>query len=257
MIEISSDRTKILLERRGKLLVGYVLAGYPGCEEFFDILDVINRSSLDIIELGFASSDPYSDGQVIADAHRAVDKSICCSLDYWTRIRKATDKPIWAMAYERDFIESGLYLEFSRAGVLDGVVIPDLKERERVALIPQLNPYGVDVIGFSNPDMSDSELDDVFSTFPLVYEQLYVGQTGKGSAVEMYHHMLEKSLGYPHVVGLAGFGISTCEQVVRKYKEGFRGVIIGTAIVKHLNESLESLRSYISDIGRAKEEWQE
>ena len=38
MIEISSDRTKILLERRGKLLVGYVLAGYPGCEEFFDVL---------------------------------------------------------------------------------------------------------------------------------------------------------------------------------------------------------------------------
>ena len=59
------------------------------------------------------------------------------------------------------------------------------------------------------------------------------------------------------IIGLNALGISTCEQVVRKYKEGFRGVIIGTAIVKHLNESLESLRAYISDIGRAKEEWQE
>lgn len=256
MIDISSCRTRSLIGKGGKLLVGYVLAGYPGNESFFEVLDAINSSSLDIIELGFASPNPYSDGQVIASAHRAVDRGICCSLEYWARIRKATDKPIWAMAYEKDFIESGLYLEFSRAGVIDGIVIPDLGEEERVSLIPELRDYGVDVIGFSNPDMTDDELDDVFSTFPLVYEQLYVGQTGKGSPVEMYHHMLDRSLCYPHVVGLAGFGISTSEQVERKYGEGFGGVIIGTAIVKHLNESLESLKAYLADIGRAKQQWQ-
>ena len=256
MTSIYSKRTLSLVKGGRKLLVGYVLAGYPGKEDFFRVLDVINSSPLDIIELGFASDDPYSDGAVIAEAHKAVDRKQCCSLAYWKRIRDYTDKPVWMMGYGKDIVDSGIYTDFCRSGVIDGLVIPDLDEKKRVSLISEAGRYGVDVIGFSNPDMDDEELGDVFSTFPLVYEQLYVGKTGKGSQVETYHHMLDKALTYSHVVGLAGFGISTAEQVERKYREGFDGVIIGTAIIRHLNESLASLSGYLEDIGRVKETWQ-
>ena len=255
MIDIVSERISKTIKENEKLLVGYALSGYPGSKEFFKLLKILEDSSLDVLELGFASANPYSDGDVIASAHRAVDRTLCCSLPYWREIRENTRKPIWIMAYEKDFIESGIYMDFCGAKVIDGIVIPDLEEKKRISLIDKVRPYGVDVIGFTNPDMSDSELDDVFSTFPLVYEQLYVGQTGKGSSSEMYHHMLDKSLEYPGVIGCAGFGISTKEQVERNYREGFHGVIIGTAIVKHLNQSFSALEEYLSDIGRAKSSW--
>ena len=255
MNEIASNRTKSVVEREDKLLVGYVLAGYPDERSFMEVMEILGSSPLDILEIGFASANPYRDGSVIAAAHAKVDRSICCSLDYWKEIRTVTDKPIWLMAYAGDFIDSGIYKEFCKERVIDGLVIPDLDEARRVSLLSAAKDYGIDVVGFSNPSMDDCGLDDIFSTFPLVYEQLYVGETGKGSSVEMYHHMLDVSLRYPDVTGLAGSGISTREQVERKFKEGFCGTIIGTAIVRHMNESFESLKNYLEDLGRAKETW--
>ena len=254
MPEIVASRNRTLTDGRKKL-VGYVLVGYPDCDSFFSVLDCCNRSSLDVLELGFPSRNPYSDGEVIAKAHLSVDHEKACSLEYWKEVRSRTEKPIWLMAYRSDFIGSGVYRDFAASGVLDAVVIPDMTNEERMKLAEEMKPYGVDVVNFVNPGMSIGESDIVFSEGGLVYEQLYVGQTGSSSQSDEYLKMLGESLKYPGVTSFAGFGISTPEQVVSKYRNGFDGVIIGTAILKHLNVSLESMNQYLGEIGRAKELW--
>lgn len=256
MNSIKSLRTAKLLQSGKKFLVGYILAGYPDNDSFFDVLEVINESKFDILEIGFPSSDPYSDGKIIADAHKAVDKQVCCSLLYWEKIRQNTTKPIWIMGYKHDLLNKDLYLQLARQNLVDGIVIPDITNEDRVHLQEKIGNTNIDIIGFSNPEMSKEELEYVFSNFSLMYEQLYVGQTGIPNEEEEYHEMLSRSLKNKDVYGFAGFGISTPEKVDTLFKEGFHGAIIGTAIVKHINISLDSLKAYLQSLGETKQAWQ-
>ena len=68
--------------------------------------------------------------------------------------------------------------------------------------------------------------------------------------------MLELSNKYPDKNGLAGFGISKREQIEKLYNEGFEGAIVGTGIIRHLNESLSKMEEYMKELGGAKEKWQ-
>jgi tryptophan synthase alpha chain len=255
MIDIASKQDEKIIGGGKKLLVGYVLAGYPTTEKFFDVLKICMDSPLDILEIGYPSNNPYADGPVIAAAHGKVDKNIACSLEYWERIRKSCSKPIWLMAYNTDYVETGRYRSFAQEGVVDAIVIPDTDIVHRKGLLEEQKPYGVDVVGFSNPDMTDKEFSDVFSSFSLVYEQLYVGRTGNSHEKEEYQRMLQCSLSYSSVVGFAGFGINSKERVEKLYQDGFHGAIIGTEIMKHMNVSNDSLRIFLADVGRAKETW--
>jgi len=256
MNSIASQRTRAVAEVQKKLLVGYVLAGYPSSDSFFSTLKICEKSPLDIIEIGFPSQNPFADGPVIATAHKATDKQTACSLAYWEKIRKATDKPIWLMAYSGDFIGSGVYRKFAKNRLIDGMVVPDASLAVRKEIRKEVGVDGIDVIGFVNPKMSGSKMDEVFSDFPLVYEQLYVGQTGTVQIKDVYHPMLERSLTRKDVLGFAGFGISTAERVAKLYADGFHGAIIGTEIIKRLNVSPSALETYLKDLGRAKEQWQ-
>lgn len=251
MSEIVSERNRKLTDK-SKKLVGYVLVGYPDCDLFLSVLDCCTKSSLDVLELGFPSRNPYRDGEVIANAHLKVDHDKACSIEYWEKIRQRTDKPIWLMAYREDFIESGIYKRFAEKGLVDAIVIPDTTFERRRELAKELSPLKIDVVGFTNPGMEEKDMDAVFKEGGLIYEQLYVGQTGCGSGNDTYLPMLKRSLKHSGVLAFAGFGIGTVEHVVSKYKNGFDGVIIGTAILKHLNESINSMDAYLKELGSAK-----
>lgn len=254
MRKIVSDRNKTITDKTKKI-VGYLLVGYPNNKSFFDVLDCCTKSDLDILELGFPSKNPYSDGEVIAKAHLSVDHEKACSIEYWTQIREKTNKPIWLMAYYNDFIGTEIYKQFAKKQIIDAIVIPDTTFERRQELAKELAPFKVDVIGFVNPGMNDSDMDKVFTEGGLVYEQLYVGQTGSCSGNDSFLPMIEKSLKYPQVSAFAGFGINSVDHVVSKFKCGFDGAIIGTAILKHLNESIDSMNNYLNEIGRAKKIW--
>lgn len=256
MIEIRSDRNKKYLNSGKKLLACYILAGYPNNESFMDVLAVCNESNFDILEIGFPSNDPYYDGAIIAAAHQQVMKDYCQSKEYWAKIRSMTNKPIWIMGYKNDLLDTKAYLDLCQNNMIDGIVIPDITNKDRIDLASKLAHLKVDVIGFANPNMEDIELNEILSTFPIIYEQLYVGQTGCTSDKEIYHHMLEISTTYPDKYILAGFGINTCRHIVKLFKEGFSGAIIGTGIIKELNKSLDFMRTYLKELGKAKEIWE-
>ena len=256
MLEIRSERNKRAFLYNNKTLACYILAGYPDEEKFFDVLEICNMSQFDILEIGFPSHNPYLDGSVISDAHGIVDKEICTSLEYWRRIREKTEKPIWLMGYFEDLMKDDICKTLYSEKLIDGLVVPDISNQERERLYLETEGFPFDIVGFTNPNMPREELTSVFETFPIVYEQLYVGQTGSVTEKEMYHPMLELSKEYKNKYGLAGFGISRKGQVEKLYSEGFEGAIIGTGIVRHLNESLSSMKHYMDDLGGAKEKWQ-
>ncbi|MFA7109582.1 MAG: tryptophan synthase subunit alpha, partial [Sphaerochaetaceae bacterium] len=159
MYSLKSIRNKTLEKKGSSFLVGYLLSGYKSCEDLLDVIKNLDSEGLDVFELGFPSDNPYADGKVIAAAHNKVNSERARSLEYWAKIRRITDRPIWVMAYCKDFIDTGIYKDFVKESLVDGLVIPDLDDNKRLALRDEVSSSNVDVIGFVNPGMEDSILD--------------------------------------------------------------------------------------------------
>lgn len=248
MKRIVSERNINITKDGKKLLVGYLLAGYPGRESFLKLLINCEAAGMDIFEIGFPSADPSSDGEVIQRAHQMVDELVSGDVDYWYEIRSAVSKPIWIMAYKNDLIDTGFYKILAGKGLIDALVIPDISFRERQELSEELSLYGVDVVGFVNPDMQEEELEECFSNTALVYQQLYSGPTGMSVISDDYTVILDKARKYENTKVFAGFGISTPQRVNQLLSGGFDGAIVGTAMIKRLNASEEELVAFVKEL---------
>jgi tryptophan synthase alpha chain len=130
MINIYSKKNETLANKENPFLIGYLLAGYKNTDELLEVLKQLPADALDVLELGFPSRNPYSDGEVISTAHSMVDKDVACSIEYWQKVKDLYKKPIWVMAYREDFIESGIYKEFAKNQLIDAIVIPDTTTRK-------------------------------------------------------------------------------------------------------------------------------
>lgn len=244
---IRSERNKNALQN-GKNLVGYLLAGYPDEAGLAAALTMLEATSLDILEMGYPSVNPYADGAVIQAAHGRVDMARAQSAAYWRTIRALTEKPIWLMAYKADFIDTGMYRVFADEELVDALVIPDMAFEERVRIAEELDNSGVDVLGFANPDMEEEELHACYAQFPLVYSQLHTGRTGQPGREDAYFRQLALAKRYEGVYSFAGFGVDGPDKARALFEKGFEGVVVGTAMMKSLDESPESLLSLVQGL---------
>jgi tryptophan synthase alpha chain len=247
MTEIASERNINCL-KKGKLSIGYLLAGYPEKENFLTVLSACEEAGLDIFEIGFPSENPAADGEVIRNAHAKTDLSIQRDLSYWQKVRGAVNAPIWIMGYKKDLIDTGFYQILAQNGLADAFVIPDAAHEERHRMLKELQPYGVDVLGFVTPDMEEKDQEACFRDFPLIYQQLYSGPTGMSVETPGYEKILERAKKHSHLHVFAGFGINSAERAGHLLGSGFDGVIVGTAMISKLNLSAEDLISFIKDL---------
>lgn len=247
MREIASKRNQACI-KKGKLAIGYLLAGFPQRDSFLHIISDCEAAGLDVLEVGYPSEDPIADGEVIRRSHALVDISVQTDLTYWKKIRDTVNIPIWIMAYKKDLIDSDFYKLLVTNGLVDAIVIPDATFELRYALLNELLPFGVDVLGFVTPDMEREELDACFQNFTLIYQQLYSGPTGMSVETPGYEKILAHAKKHKHLRIFAGFGISTTERAEKLLESGFDGVIVGTAMMLKLNASREVLTTFVKDL---------
>lgn len=250
MNSVISDANKKVLES-GRSIVGFLLAGYPDRENFFKVLTQCDEAGIDVFEIGFPSRNPYVDGHVIREAHLKVDNGICTDMDYWRRLRKTTRKPVWIMGYKKDIIDTGIYLELAKERLADAMVLPDLSPEERQELSRKLAEFAVDILGFVNPDMDDREIERCYSNFAMVYAQLYTGPTGLVVEPDDYLKLPAKIGRQKLKSSFGGFGISTAETAKLLLDQGFAGVIVGTAMIRKLNNSPEELYEFVRELKKA------
>jgi tryptophan synthase alpha chain len=235
----------------GGLLAGYFLAGYPDIPSSITLMKK-SAPMVDIFEIGYPSRNPFFDGDVIRQAHKKVIEKEAPDLAYWKKLRKALDRPLWIMAYKNDFIRNGLYRVFAEQKLMDSLVLPDCTDGERLDLQKELSALNVEVTGFANSKTPLEQLDKIASSHRTIYFQLYLGRTGSAEKEEQDPSAHINAIkAYPGVHLLAGFGISSAERSCCLIKQGFDGVIIGTALLKALCESEENMLQLIRDISRA------
>ena len=253
MIKIKSIKNQQIVKKNGHILVGYLTAGFPDKESFYETLRECEKAKMDIVEIGYPAKSPMADGEVIKQAHLEIDMTISTDLTFWRRVRREIESPIWLMAYKNDIMEQHFYLELAKEKLIDAIVIPDMSFDEREELVKELENYEVDVVGFVSPDMDSREVQQCLNHNALIYQQLYSGPTGMQVSSDNYRELIEQVRQYDHVYVFAGFGISTPQRVNELLVNGFDGVIVGTAMMKKRKVSLGELIEFVKLLKKAAE----
>lgn len=235
---------------RKRSFVGYWTAGFPNADESVRIMKACCDAGLNILEIGFPAQDASMDGEVIKKAQACVDKSLAQNEDYWRTVRQEIAVPIWLMGYKADLFRDAVYLRLAKERLYDAIVIPDMSQAEREALSQELQPFGISVVGFINSQQPREETDRALSKETLIYHQLYCGPTGVAHNDDSYLSLLHYAQQTSHARLFAGFGINSPERVEELLRNGFDGVIVGSAIMKLHEQSSEKAYQFIKDVHR-------
>ncbi len=249
-MKILSKRNKKALQSRNKLFIGYLPAGYPNLEEFKLIIKKCNIAGVDILEIGYPASSPFADGEVIQKANSLVDHESVKNISYWKQIRQTVQMPIWIMGYSTDLIDTGAYLDLAKAHVADAFVIPDIELKKAIEISDILAKYDIDLIPFVKN--KEPNMEKIFQNFPMVYYQLVNGPTGsKSSASENLIEVIQKAKTIEGLYIFGGFGINNTTRAQQIAKAGFDGIIIGTEMLRKLNNSQNVLFTFCEQIKNA------
>src|SRR3984957_10020013 len=227
------------LKREGRAgFVAYVMAGDPDAETSLRVVQGLPGAGADIIELGFAFSDPMADGPAIQRAALralAAGMTLQGTLDLARRFRQGDDTtPIVLMGYMNPILSYGLEAfaaEAARAGV-DGVIIVDCPPEEADPVLAAFDPAGLALIRLATPTTDDARLPiAVRRTSGFVYYVSVTGVTGvkaaDADAVAPAVQRVRAASGLPVAVG---FGIRTPEQAAAVARVA-DAVVVGTALV--------------------------
>ena len=193
---------------------------------------------------------PTAEGPVIQDANvRALSAPGGCTtdmvFDMVARVSKKVSVPLVFLTYLNPVFKYG-YEKFCKKCAetgIDGIIIPDMPYEEKGELAPIAAEHGVDLISLIAPTSADRIQMIAKEATGYIYLVSSMGVTGVRSEIStdiptMVAHIREVT-DTPVAVG---FGISTPEQA-EKYSREADGVIVGSAIVKIIDNIIEEDRT--------------
>jgi tryptophan synthase alpha chain len=219
------------------------MAGDPDLATTKTLILEMEKAGCDIIELGAPFSDPLADGPTIQKAAiRSLmnHTSIADVLGLVADVRKTSRIPLILMTYYNLIFKYGeeRFVNDAVSAGLDGVILPDLPPEEAGTLIPLAKKAGLDTIFLLAPTSTDDRIKLVSKVSQgFVY---YVSLTGVTGARTDIQHSVKDSLQRIKTITdkpvAVGFGISSSDQAAQAAHWGADGVIVGSALVKVIEE---------------------
>ncbi len=239
-------------------LIGYLTAGDPSLEQTLIYAEALVEGGVDILELGVPFSDPVADGVTIqASAQRALaaGTKLLDVIRLSSTIKKSLETPVVILSYLNPIYRMGFRKFFEEAGSsgVDGVVVPDLPVEESTDFREEARRAGVDTIFLASPTTSDSRLDQILrASEGFVYLVSLLGVTGVRRELSLEaSRILERVKARkerPYVA--VGFGVSSPDHVAALVKSGAEGVIVGSALVKIVEENLNNPSKCLEQLRR-------
>lgn len=248
------NRISIPLQENKKILSLYFTAGYPKLDDTVPIIETLEKSGVDMIEIGLPFSDPLADGPTIqASSTQALENGMTTQLlfDQLKDIRKTVRIPLLIMGYFNPILQYGIE-KFCRKCAeigIDGLIIPDLPvdvyEKEYQAIFKQNGLFNIFLITPQTSEARIRHIDTISDGFIYMVSSASVtgSQNTFGQTQQDYFERIAKmNLKNPQIVG---FGISNRETFLQA-TEHQKGAIIGSAFVNYLNNNtIESIPDFI------------
>jgi tryptophan synthase alpha chain len=252
-------------DRKAPLLIAFTVAGDPDFNRSLRCVEMLDASGADVIELGMPYSDPTADGPVIQRADmRALEAGMTPEhlFDLIRRVRRVTETPLVLLCYYNVCYRYGVEKFCREAGAagLDGLLCVDLPPEQSGELLPACREAGIDRILMAAPSTGDERLGAIGrGAEGFVYAVSTAGVTGVRDDVPPTIAPLVNRLRLQTDLPIAvGFGIATPEQAAAVAATGADGVIVGSAIVKRIEDHiddepamLEALTSFVGGLRAA------
>ena len=244
---ISSDaiaqRFAVLRGASRKAFVPYVTAGHPDPAQSVALLQGLASAGADVIEVGVPFSDPLADGEVIqASSQRALDHGVRFDQVLEIIARAQLEIPVVLFSYLNPLLSGGedALRRAADAGA-HGVLVTDLPlgaDPEREAWFGSGPLDFIRLVAPTTPADRMAQIAQTGSGFVYLISRL--GVTGEQASLSAElpatAARLRAATSLPVCIG---FGITTVVQARAAAALG-DGVVVGSAIVRAANESVDA-----------------
>ena len=255
-----TDTLDNLKKENKKALVAYLVAGDPNLETTIELMHLLVKSGVDVIEIGVPFTDPIAEGPIIQKAHdRALKNNVSLSsiFEMIDQFRKNDNKtPLVLMGYLNTFIFNKNLIEANKNDFVDSILVVDIPGELKLKDYGVYNP-NINTISLISPTTKKNRIESIAkNSTGFVYYVTLRGVTGASNLdVDEIRNNVQEIKKHASVPTLAGFGIKSAEDA-KLLSKCSDGVIIGSSIVQMIEESSESkefdrIEAYISDIKRA------
>ena len=251
------NRINKKLQEDKKLLSIYFTAGFPQLNNTVSIIEDLEKSGVDMIEIGLPFSDPLADGPTIqASSTTALANGMTTKVlfEQLKDIRKTVSIPLIIMGYFNPMMQYGIEAFCKKCAEvgIDGLIIPDLPVKEYNENYKAIfEKYGLINVFLITPQTSDERIrfvDEISNGF--IYMVSSAAVTGSKNTFgntqnDYFKRIAAMNLKAPQIIG---FGISNAEtfQQATKYA---KGAIIGSAFINYLNKNgANSIHKFVAEI---------
>ncbi len=226
-----------------KGVIPYITAGDPELATTYELLVAMARGGATAIELGVPFSDPAADGPVIQRAcERALARGVKLHdvIDVAGQAAKASGIPIVLFSYLNPLLRHGLtklVKDAADAG-LAGVLVTDLPAESAQGFSRALQGRGLDLVSLVAPTSTSERIAQIAQhATGFLYAISVMGVTGTRQQLSSDASALLKRIrGVTDLPVAVGFGISNAEQAREAWAQGADAVIVGSAIVRKIEE---------------------
>jgi len=245
ILNYNMNRINQKLQENKKILSIYFSAGYPSLNDTVHIIQDLEKSGVDMIEIGLPFSDPLADGPTIqASSTQALHNGMTTQVlfDQLKDIRKTVSIPLVIMGYYNPMLQYGVENFCKKCAEIgiDGLIIPDLPvDVYADQYKATFEKYGLINIFLITPQTAEERIrfiDSVSDGFIYMVSSASVtgSLTGFGNTQENYFKRIAgMNLNNPQIIG---FGINNAE-TFKQATQFAKGAIIGSAFINHLTQN--------------------
>jgi tryptophan synthase alpha chain len=254
------NRLDLLFESKNeRILSVYYTAGFPNPEDTIPVLEALQESGADIVEIGMPFSDPIADGPTIQESNKkALDQGMSIEKLFaqLKGMRNKVDLPVILMGYLNPVMQYGVekFCASCQEVGVDGLILPDLPMAEYLDFYkPTFDQYGLYNIFLITPQTSDDRVKEIDrNSRGFMYMVSSASTTGAKSEItgvqrQYFERIKNMQLSIPRLIG---FGISNKETFDQACAHA-NGAIIGSAFINLLDRSKDlkkDIREFINGI---------
>lgn len=233
------NRINNLLNTKDNLLTIFFTAGFPNLNDTMPILEQLQKSGVDMIEIGIPFSDPVADGPVIQQSNlQAIENGMTVKLLFkqLQGMRDTINVPVVIMSSLNPILQYGMeaFCQQCEQVGIDGLILPDLPvdvyKKEYQTTFEKHGLHNILLVTPTTPESRIAAIDkDSTGFIYLVSSSSITGAKGQFFEDQLAYFKRIKSLNLATPT-LIGFGISdshTFGEVCQYSKGG----IIGSAFV--------------------------
>ncbi len=240
-----------------KLVSIYFTAGFPQLHDTVEIIENLEKSGVDLIEIGLPFSDPLADGPTIQESStKALRNGMTTELlfEQLSDIRQRVNIPLIIMGYFNPVMQYGVeaFCQKCEDIGIDALILPDLPLREYQLHYKEIfNRHGLDLIYLITPQTPEERIraiDEMSNSF--IYMVSSSSTTGAKAGFseenqEYFKRIADMKLKNPTLVG---FGISDKNSFDQATAHS-QGAIIGSAFIKHIEtQGIDQISSFVQNL---------